>query len=93
MKVRSEKRQPIELAYLDSQIVIDDAIRMNNYITEKYPYILKSWTLRSNLFYHSQQSSSRLDTVSLNLQTYLEMLENMLLFIVVNNLIDVLSYR
>lgn len=42
MKVRSEKRQPIELAYLDSQIVIDDAIRMNNYITEKYPYILKS---------------------------------------------------
>lgn len=42
MKVRSEKRQPIELAYLDSQIVTDDAIRMNNYITEKYPYILKS---------------------------------------------------
>ena len=33
MKARSEKRQRIELAYLDSQIAIDDAIRMNNYIT------------------------------------------------------------
>ena len=32
MKARSEKRQRIVLAYLDSQIVIDDAIRMNNYI-------------------------------------------------------------
>ena len=33
MKARSEKRQLIVLAYLDSQIAIDDAIRMNNYIT------------------------------------------------------------
>ena len=33
MKARSENRQRIVLAYLDSQIVIDDAIRMNNYIT------------------------------------------------------------
>lgn len=32
MKARSEKRQRIALAYLDSQIAIDDAIRMNNYI-------------------------------------------------------------